>query len=103
MLCLQITAGIPAKVAQVQEQEQRARELVAIAKRRADRSAIIAATMTAASGVIAGSLVAGIVFPPALLILPVLLPILGLISGATNVHYSRKAESKSYQIIKFLC
>jgi len=90
----QITAGIPAKVAQVQEQEQRARELTAIAKRRRDQSNLAVAVATAGAGVVGASITIGVAFPPALLILPILLPIFGLISGTVSVHYSRQAERR---------
>jgi hypothetical protein len=99
ILNLQITAGIPAKVAQVQEQEQRARELTAINKRRADISKIAGIASTAGAGVVTAGFAIGIMFPPAVLILPILLPIFGLISGAVSVHYSRQAEGKSCEFV----
>jgi len=93
---LKITAGIPAEVARIQEQEQRARELSAIAKRRRDQSSLGLATAAASASVISVGIAIGLfgAFPPALLVLPVLLPIMGLISGTASAHYSRQAERR---------
>jgi hypothetical protein len=92
---LKITGGIPANVARVQEEEQHAREQVAVAKRRKDQAAFGAAIATAASGMFAASIViVGGAFPPALLILPVVLPIFGVISSAVSLHYSRQVDRK---------
>ena len=94
---MKITGGIPANVARVQEEEQHAREQVAVAKRRKDQAAFAAAVATAASGVFAASIaVVGGAFPPALLILPVVLPIFGMISGAVGLHYSRQVDRRCH-------
>jgi len=96
----QITQGIPVSVAVLQEQEQRARELKAIAERKCDRLKKLTYTATATAGVFSGCITIGLAFPHALLILPVLLPVLVLISNTSDAHYSsqvvkRETEEKN--------
>ena len=70
---------------------------MAVAKRRKDRAAFGAAVATAATGMVTASIaIIGAAFPPAILILPVVLPIFGLISGAASLHYSQQVERRFY-------
>jgi len=73
-----ITQRIPEEVANLQEEKRRAIELKAKAERNKIFWVNTTATATAGAAIVVATVALGIGFPPGLLILPIVLPIIGL-------------------------
>lgn len=76
----------------LQEREQLASANRIVAERRGDRARVLKACSNTAVMIVGG--VASVTFPPALLILPVLLPIVILIAEAYEVRKCKLIASK---------
>jgi len=95
----QITAGIPSKVAEVEEQERRANELKNTAENYHDQfetAAIVCGVGAVATGL---ALVAGVVFPPFLLALPVALPIMAVVSAGMAEQCHQFAKERETEVV----
>jgi len=90
----QITVGIPGKVAEMEEQEQRAKAGKALAETRRGQFGVAAIALGAGAAATGGAVAAGIAFPPLLLILPIALPIMAMIAGEATEQYDQLAMAR---------
>lgn len=96
-----ITQRIPEKVANLEEEKQCAIKLKAKAERRKIFWMNTTATATAGAAIVA-TITLGVVFPPGLLILPIILPIVGLMGVMGGNNELQKAAC-GYLIPEIYC
>jgi len=88
---LKITQRIPDKVADLEEEKRRAIESKVKAERRKIFWVNTTATAAAGAAVVAATVALGVSFPPGLLLLPIILPIIGLMGVMAGNNALQKA------------
>lgn len=89
---IQITNDLPSKILELGLQEQKAMEKKAVAEKRNGHAKAVKACSTAATAIVGG--IAIVAFPPALLLLPILLPVVILASEAIEWRNNKQIKSK---------
>ncbi|KAG5645536.1 hypothetical protein DXG03_005811 [Asterophora parasitica] len=91
-----ITNQIPAEVAGLADEERRVMKKVAAGEKELQTLKVVKSCTMAGAAVVAA--VSIVVFPPALLFLPVALPLLTLVVEAREVHLAKKIEKREKKV-----